>query len=133
MALGIAAGVSLNLWGACREQPQMAPGFSMDNHWAGGRLEDVRGTGSSSSSSAVALSSTSQPPVHLNLNIRTDADVLSASSSVKLAAAHRNRIFRATGWAARQEALELPGDWNSYIPFFLNHRKFLTFLIFFPR
>lgn len=56
---------------------------SMSSRWVVGRLEDVRGIGDSSVSSSTALSSTSQSPV------------VSASSSAKLAAPHRNMIFKA--------------------------------------
>lgn len=94
MALGIAGGVSLDAWGGCREQCQAPPRCSMSSHWAVGRLKDVRGTGDSSIHH-LWLSSTSQSPV------------VSAFSSVKLAAAHRKMIFKAIGWAARQEALGL--------------------------
>lgn len=131
MALWIAGGVSLDIWGACREQCQMPPCCRMSTHWTVGRLNDVRGSGDSSIH-------------HLWLSSISQSSVVSAFSSVKLTAAHRKMIFKAIGWAARQEAL---GLWlqhhqNHYgviargleyihysFPFY--HRKFLAFLNFF--
>lgn len=131
MALWIAGGVSLDIWGACREQCQMPPCCRMSTHWTVGRLNDVRGSGDSSIH-------------HLWLSSISQSSVVSAFSSVKLTAAHRKMISRllgglpgrrhwGSGCSTTKTTMEsLPGDWNTYITLFL----FITenswlFLIFF--